>query len=185
MNEKPAPDGARLAVPDPPLTDGVVTLVPFNGDHQRALERAPLDPEIALRFAAPDASPAEQIAQDNERWREGTAATFAICDSTGRCLGGVRVEAGPVRRADAGYWLLPEGRGKGLATRALALAARWALLDAGFERVQLWTEPDNKPSQRAADRAGFQREGVLRSYSEVNRRRCDAVIYSPRPLRSR
>ncbi|HET6920389.1 MAG TPA: GNAT family protein [Jiangellaceae bacterium] len=182
MDEARAPGGARSAVPDPPLSDGVVILVPFNEDHTSVLERAPLDPEIARRFEAPDGSPGQQIAQDNERWRDGTAATFAICDRTGTCKGGIGLEAGPVRRTDAGYWLLPEGRGKGLAARALALTARWALLDAGFERVQLWTEPDNTPAQRVAERAGFHREGVLRSYSDVKRtamRRGDRL---PHPL---
>jgi [ribosomal protein S5]-alanine N-acetyltransferase len=178
VNEDRARDAPRFVVPDPPLTDGVVSLVPFSDMHVDALERAARDPEIARRFDKPHDSPAQQVAHLRERWREGTVASFAICDPTGRCVGGAALEAGPVRRVDAGYWLLPEARGKGLATRTLARLSRWALVDLGFERVQLWTEPDNVPSQRVANRCGFQREGVLRSYSEINGRRCDAVIYS-------
>ena len=72
----------------------------------------------------------------------------------------------------------PSARGRGLATAALRLVSRWALRDLGVARVQLTTHLDNAASQRAAERAGFQREGVLRSWEELRGRRVDLVMYS-------
>jgi RimJ/RimL family protein N-acetyltransferase len=38
------------------------------------------------------------------------------------------------------------------------------LLEAGLERLELITQPDNQALQRAAQAAGFQFEAVLRGY---------------------
>jgi hypothetical protein len=47
VNEDPARDAPRFVVPDPPLSDAVVSVVPFSDMHVDALERAAGDPEIA------------------------------------------------------------------------------------------------------------------------------------------
>ena len=83
-----------------------------------------------------------------------------------------------MRRATIGYWLLPEARGKGLATRAVRLASRWALRDLTLARLGLLTEPSNDHSQGVAERSGFHREGVLRSYAEIDGRRVDYASFS-------
>jgi RimJ/RimL family protein N-acetyltransferase len=67
-------------------------------------------------------------------------------------------------RAELAVRVAPARRGHGLGRRALALAGPWLLLEAGLERVELITQPDNEPLQRAAQAAGFQLEGVLRGY---------------------
>jgi RimJ/RimL family protein N-acetyltransferase len=64
--------------------------------------------------------------------------------------------------------------------------AAWAFEALSAARVQLVAEPENEPSLRVAEKAGFTREGVLRSYMEFNGRRRDGVMYSllrqdPRP----
>jgi RimJ/RimL family protein N-acetyltransferase len=115
------------------------------------------------------------------RWDRGEAATFSICDATGSCVGHVFVNFSGAGRASVGYWLLPEARGKGLASRAVALVARWALLDLALARLALLTAPSNWQSQRVAERSGFHREGVLRSYVEIDGRRVDQVSFSLLP----
>jgi len=45
-------------------------------------------------------------------------------------------------------------------------------------RVQLSTHVDNPASQRVAERAGFRREGVLRSWEELRGSRVDLVMFS-------
>ena len=45
-------------------------------------------------------------------------------------------------------------------------------------RLELWVEPWNTASQRVAERAGFQREGVLHSYIEVEKTRRDVIMYA-------
>ena len=46
---------------------------------------------------------------------------------------------------------------------ALQALSRWAIEELGLGRVELVTDPDNIASQRVAEKAGFTREGVLRS----------------------
>ena len=134
-----------------------------------------------LRFGLAATSPRDYLAGYRAAWRDGRAAAFTICDVGGDCFGQVIVELRDAGRADAGYWLVPEARGEGRATRALRLASRWALSQPGIERVQLWASGENAASQRVAARSGFQREGVLRSYAEANGRRVDAVFFSLLP----
>lgn len=85
------------------------------------------------------------------------------------------------RRGSIGYWLLPEARGKGLATRAVRLVSRWALLELGLARLALLTEPANVRSRRVAERCGFRLEGVLRSVAEIDGRRVDYCSFSLLP----
>jgi RimJ/RimL family protein N-acetyltransferase len=81
-------------------------------------------------------------------------------------------------RVELGIWLAPQARGRGLAPSALRLVARWLLQEVGFERVQLLTETGNEPLLRAAEAAGFQREGVLHGFLREQELRVDAVVLS-------
>lgn len=51
-----------------------------------------------------------------------------------------------------------------------------------MQRLELMTDPDNRASQRVAEKAGFQREGVLRSHLlHRDGRRRDSVMFSLLP----
>ncbi|MFB9462131.1 GNAT family N-acetyltransferase [Streptomyces cinereospinus] len=95
----------------------------------------------------------------------GTSASFRVTDAaTGATLGHVGVnEIDHVfRLARVGYWILPEARGRRAATRALDLAARWALTDLGLHRLELGHAAGHDASCRIAVRCGFPAEGTLR-----------------------
>ena len=83
--------------------------------------------------------------------------------------------------AAIGYWLLERVRGRGLGSHAVALLAHWALAGAALERVEALVLPDNVASRRVLEKAGFRREGQLRSYLVFETRRVDALIYSLLP----
>ncbi|MGI8523485.1 MAG: GNAT family N-acetyltransferase [Nocardioides sp.] len=51
-------------------------------------------------------------------------------------------------------------------------------LAAGQHRVSLHTEPWNLASIATAERAGYLREGLLRSWMEVDAKRVDALVYA-------
>jgi RimJ/RimL family protein N-acetyltransferase len=55
------------------------------------------------------------------------------------------------------------------------------LTELGVERLYLTTAPDNIASQRVAERAGFTREGLLRSHLPIPGGRRDSVMYSLLP----
>jgi RimJ/RimL family protein N-acetyltransferase len=82
--------------------------------------------------------------------------------------------------AEAGYWVTRGARGRSVATHALRLASRWLFREAEVERLQLRADARNVPSQRVAEKAGFTREGVLRSlpYNSRLGGRVDFVMYS-------
>jgi RimJ/RimL family protein N-acetyltransferase len=68
----------------------------------------------------------------------------------------------PFSVVDVGYGVLPEARGRGVATAALRLLSAWVLSPTGMnlQRVQLDHAVENVASCRTATRAGFVREGV-------------------------
>jgi RimJ/RimL family protein N-acetyltransferase len=72
-------------------------------------------------------------------------------------------------------------RGRGAAALAVAALAGWALGELGIPRVELYVEPWNSASIRSAERAGFRREGLLRSWQELDGERKDMLMYSRLP----
>jgi RimJ/RimL family protein N-acetyltransferase len=160
------------------LSDGAVELRVIDTGDLDMIEQAARDPDIRRRWPRELSEPSEYLARYENASREGRGAALAICDVRGECFGLVTVELRDSGRAEIGYWLLPEGRGQGRATRALRLVSGWALGQLGIARLELSTSPDNVASQRVAERSGFQREGVLRSYREISDRREDAVFFS-------
>ena len=170
----------ELAVPDPPLSDSVVALrVPSEQDLP-AIERRIVDPDV-VRWMGPSDHAARELLELNlTRWTRGTRATFSVCDLEDACLGLVWVEVDQADsgRGSVGYWLLPEARGKGFATRSVQLISRWAFGELGMARLSVSIQPSNDRSQRVAERSGFVKEGILRSYEEIGGRRVDCVAFS-------
>lgn len=80
--------------------------------------------------------------------------------------------------AEVGYWVAPWARGQGLAARACRTLAEWALREQGLERVELHAATGNVASNRAAERAGFVREGLARNAGRVRGGRVDLVVWS-------
>lgn len=92
----------------------------------------------------------------------------------------VRPQAGVVGMA---YWVAPHARGRGIGTRAVRLAADWALARPGTVRVEAWVSPANVASQRLLTAAGFTHEGRLRSFTDFGDRRSDVIVFSRVALR--
>jgi RimJ/RimL family protein N-acetyltransferase len=176
--------------PDPPLSDGVVTLRPWGeeGDVE-AIASACNDPAIAefldlLPSPYTEADARAYLEICREGWSDGTQTNFAITEG-GRPLGsvGVRWVEPDQGVAEVGYWVAAEARGRGLCTRAVRLVSRWVLEDCGGERLQLRADEQNVASRKVAENAGFTQEGILRSsrYNARLGRRVDFVMYSLLP----
>lgn len=178
--------------PDPPLTDGVVALRPWRKSDVAVLPGLiDGDPEIERwlelmpsPYTTHDAR--EWVARAAEAWRSGLFLPFAMLDAaTEAVVGGLGFNTIDAENAsgEIGYWLSPAARGRGLTTRALRLAALWGFDALGLERIQVRAEVENTPSCRVAERAGFTREGVIRSarFNARLGRRMDFVLYSALP----
>jgi RimJ/RimL family protein N-acetyltransferase len=81
---------------------------------------------------------------------------------------------------EVGYWLFPRARGRGIATGIARALAEYAFT-LGIERVAAYVEVGNVPSERVLERAGFTREGILRSLPASEGRRADKTIFSLLP----
>jgi len=63
---------------------------------------------------------------------------------------------------EIGIALLPEARGHGYGTEAHRLLVRYLFAHTTVHRIEAATEADNIAEQRALEKAGFTREGLLR-----------------------
>ena len=64
--------------------------------------------------------------------------------------------------------------------RAVTLLCDW-LFEEGVGRIEIRTHPDNEPSQRLAERAGFQREGLERKSIWLHDARQESILWSLLP----
>ena len=178
-----------LTPPDPPLSDGVITLRPLRADDAPAIAAACQDPQIQrwipiipVPYAEADAR--RFVLMTLQAWHDGSSCEFAIVDAeTDGYVGSIGLHLGPnVRRHAVGYLVAPESRGRGIAARALRLITRWSFAELGIERLALWTLPGNVASQKSAERAGFRFEALARNW-EADRedRPIDAVMFSMTP----
>jgi ribosomal-protein-alanine N-acetyltransferase len=110
------------------------------------------------------------------RMRSGDGLTLTVLERDGgtpRGHIGLRVLADDREVAEFAH--------DGVHAAAVRLLAAWALREWGLARLQLATLVGDAASQDAAEEAGFRREGVLRSWSELDGRRVDMVMFSLLP----
>ena len=163
-----------------------MSLRPLAARDVPAIAAACVDAEIQRWTTVPEpytrADARAYVALSRRQWRDGSAALFAVVEpASGSLLAsiGLRLAEWPV--AEVGYWVAPAARARGVATRAVRLAAAWALDELGAARLQLVTDVDNVASQRVAENACFRREGVLRQALVTKGRRSDCVMFSLLP----
>ncbi|MEV5752372.1 GNAT family protein [Actinoallomurus sp. NPDC052308] len=179
-----------LSFPDPPLADGIVALRPWRRSDAPQRFAGFSDP-LCLRFSWPFVEPfteahvVESFDEQEDARLRGEELDLAIVDATdpdhvwGR-VSMYDVDLGEARAAVA-CWLASHARGRGVATRALRLLARWAFDSLALARLELTCAPDNVASQRVAESCGFVREGVLRSHIQFKGERRDTVVFSLLP----
>ena len=140
------------------LSDGRVLLRAAEHRDLPAIEAGIHDPDVLRWIGQPSGSAHDVLVQNEERWALGSP-TLSICELDGTCVGKVWLnvpEADP-STGYVGYWLLPVGRGRGLATSAVRLLTSWAVRELGVSNIRLTTAPDNPRSHRVAERSGFRR----------------------------
>ncbi len=175
----------RIVLPGDPLLDGETALRPWRDSDIPALVAACQDPEIArwTRVPSPcgESDARAYMLQRYDAIHAGAAAPFAIVhrSSEGRLLGSISLmhPAWEHARAEVGYWLARGARGAGHATHAVGLICGWGFRELGLARIELLAAAANPASQRVAERAGFTREAVLRSYMQGRDGRQDMVCF--------
>jgi RimJ/RimL family protein N-acetyltransferase len=78
-----------------------------------------------------------------------------------RLLGAVGLMPDSPGSVELAYWMRPEQRGRGIASRAVRATTRWAHRSLAVPRIWLEIRPGNEPSLRVARRAGYHFEQRL------------------------
>jgi RimJ/RimL family protein N-acetyltransferase len=175
----------RIVLPAEPLTDGPTWLRPWRDTDLQAIVSACQDPDIVLWTRVParygEADARSFLLARYDAVLAGTTAPFAIvsADDDGQLLGSISLMrlAWQHARGEVGYWLARDARGQGHVTRAVRLICRWGFDTLGLERIDLLAGTGNAASQRVAERAGFAREAILRSYMRGKGERQDMVAF--------
>lgn len=176
------PQGTWL---DVPVLDGDgFRLRPVREDDAARIQEGTAEPETGrwlghkpTPFTLEDAH--AFVARRRELEASGASVTWAIADTADdRILGtvlwfdwneGVEVEVG--------YWLHPEGRGRGLATRATELVVGHVFATLHLKRVKAAAAVANTASCAVLERAGFRRYGVERYGADVRDDWVDMALY--------
>ena len=157
-----------LEPPEPPLTDGVVTLRGLRAADADQVVDALRDADIVRWTRVPDGYTHDDFAAfmrfSSEAMRAGHALSLLVVDAADpdRVLGSCGLHEIDGERADIGYWVARWARGRGVASRASALMRAHALGTLGLPGVDVLVHPDNAASLRVAEKAGFVRTGELR-----------------------
>lgn len=154
----------------PAIGDGVITLRPWAPGDARFLQEASADLPIQ-RYSMSRSQPftsveAREELRDDESYRliadelGRPSGSLVIADAvTGAALGQCGIDGwSHGDGAQIGYWLAPQARGRGFATRAVVRLTNW-LFDLGASRVVLTVAEDNQASIAVAQRAGLLLQG--------------------------
>jgi RimJ/RimL family protein N-acetyltransferase len=175
----------RIVLPGDHLVEGETALRAWRDSDLEPLVVACQDPEISRWTRVPypygSADARAYLLQRHDSLHAGIAAPFAIVSAADRdhLLGSISLMrfSWQHARAEVGYWLAKGARGHGHVTRAVRLITDWGFRSLGLQRIDLMAATENPASQRVADRCGFTREAVLRSYLQGKDGRQDMVAY--------
>jgi RimJ/RimL family protein N-acetyltransferase len=120
------------------------------------------------------------IRRYEEGWSDGSRAGFAIRASDGDVVGFAAMVDLDLehREGEIGYLVAPAARGRGIAGRALELLTRWGFEELGLLRLELRIDVQNRGSEVVAQRAGYQRDGILRNVHFKQGLRWDLGVWS-------
>ena len=170
------------------LSDGLIRLRTFREEDANALYEAVRESIAEVSVWLPWCHENYSIEETREFIASREPASqgsewysFGIFEKDGgRLLGGVGINF--INRvhqmANLGYWARTSAAGRGVATAAARLAARFAFEQLGLQRIEIVAAVANVPSQRVAEKAGATREGVLRKRLLINGESLDAVLFS-------
>ena len=119
------------------------------------------------------------ISTFNREARNGRSFSFVIWKGPNLIgqitLGGVIY--GALRGGHIGYWIDQEFANRGYTTRAIEILTRFGFDQLGLHRIEINIRPENAPSRRVAEKAGYLLEGTRARYLHIDRQWRDHVSY--------
>jgi [ribosomal protein S5]-alanine N-acetyltransferase len=167
------------------MGEKLVVLRPVEEADLEALSRLDTDPAVSepfewFGFRSPNLR--------RRRWEEdgllGADSSFLAVDLGDESLAGIVswrtvLSGGPPGGClEIGILLFPEHRGRGVGTAAQRLLVDYLFATTLANRLQAVTDVDNIAEQRALERVGFRREGVMRGLAFGGGRWRDGALYA-------
>ncbi len=113
---------------------------------------------------------------------EGRAlALFLIARSDARLIGAItldNIRRGPAQSAQVGYWIGPDFARQGYMTEALEAVVRHSFAQLDLSRIEAACLPENVASRGLLERSGFDYEGMVEAYLQIDGRWRDHVLYA-------
>jgi len=159
------------------------TVRPWRASDAKALARQANNPNVARqlrdRFLHPyTIGDARTFIESVLHAHPITTFAIAVGDEP---IGGIGFSPGTdVERysAEIGYWIGEEYWGRGIAAEAVRLVSDYAFQECGLLRLYALPFADNLQSIRVLEKAGYQREAILRSSSVKFGKPRDQAIYA-------
>ncbi len=106
----------------------------------------------------------EQMTWFEDLEETGKGIWWAVCSPENKIFygaGGLNSVNNEHKKAEAGFWLLPEFWGQGIIQEAMPLICKYGFENLGLHRIEGFVETDNKKSKRALEKLGFKLEGTM------------------------
>ncbi len=134
-----------------------------------------------LRDAFPHPYRLEDAEAFISRVAEADPVTMFAIATGSEAIGGIGLMLGKdVHRftAEMGYWLAEPYWGKGVMTPSVQFLAAWAFQNLELHRISAEPYATNTASHKVLEKAGFTREGILRSSVFKDGKILDQCVYS-------
>lgn len=107
---------------------------------------------------------------------------FACRRADGYLIGGaglmLNTTPASSHRAELGYWIAADFRGRGLATMAARALIEYGFRGLSLKRIEATSSLYNLASVRVLEKAGLKREGLLTAYHTRNHELIDVYLYA-------
>lgn len=124
----------------------------------------------------------QRLMRYRQDYAQGVSVAFFIVENrTGRLIGGItlgNIRHGVSQSAHVGYWVGERFAGNGFMVDAVLLVARYSFETLRLHRLEAACIPENIRSVRVLEKAGFQREGLARSFLRINGQWHDHALYA-------
>lgn len=168
------------AAPAPTRLEGVLVFLrpPHTDDWQSWAELRALSADFLKPWeptwppdALTEAAYTRRMRRLATEWKTDEGYSFHVFDrEAGRLVGGIgltQVRRGVAQTGTLGYWVGAPYERRGFTTEAVRLVVNFAFRQLQLHRVEAACLPENLPSRRVLEKAGFVREGYARQYLRI------------------
>lgn len=113
--------------------------------------------------------------------KNGTGMWFAVTskdDTTFFGAGGLNNVIKAHKKAEIGFWLLPEFWGQGIMKEAMPMICNYGFDKLGLHRIEGFVESDNQNCKKAMAKLNFQHEGTMKDCEIKNGKFISLDIYA-------